>query len=207
MASRLSLPQLPGVSEPQPPVIAATDPHTPRSTVSPTPKIQTQLSLKSSPVRPEPTQPSTPPQQGASRRSGRVPFNWNVVAPGSIRASFCQPPPPPQDSPRSYTVGPRTNAAAADATAADAARAGLPPQAMHAGSKKSMGPGQAPVSAAAAAPEGRANGNRWSLLAHPGSFKQGTDGFPQLPGEYLEGAKMLGRQALLSPGMLPLCCP
>ena len=199
MTSRLSLPQLPG-SEPQPPMA---DSQTPRSTVSPTPKIHTQLSLKSSPVRPEPTQPSTPPQQGAARRSGRVPFNWNVVAPGSIRASFCQPPPPPQDSPRSYTVGPRANAAAADLPLAEAARAGSMAQSMHPGVKKSMGPGQAPISAGAAAPEGRATGNRWSLLAQPESSWQGLAGLAQLPGEHLEGARMLGRQA--SSDMLLLC--
>ncbi|KAK9839911.1 hypothetical protein WJX74_000247 [Apatococcus lobatus] len=193
MTSRLSLPQLPG-SEPQP---LTSGPASPCSTVSPTPKIHTQLSLKSSPVRPEPAQPTTPPQQGAARKSGRVPFNWNVVAPGSSRASLCQPS-SQLDVPSTYTVGPRTPAAAAENMAADLASSAEVPwaaishQAAHAGGRKSIANGQVPATAGAS-PGGKALGNSRSFGVQPEGTGPSSSGVPHLLGEHLEGAKMLGR--------------
>ena len=192
--SRLSLPQLPGF-EPQ---ALAAGPASPSSLVSPTPKIHPQLSLKSSPVRPEPAQPTTPPQQGASRKSGRVPFNWNVVAPGSTRASLCQPP-SALDVPSTYTVGPRTHAAAAESLTAGAARAASLHQAGQPGGRKSNVPGQGSPSGGTSPEGGRAVGTRRCQAARPESPGPDMAGLPQLLGEYLEGAKMLGRQAPLPP--------
>ena len=187
MASTIALPQLPGAQQQ-----GTRQELQPASSLGPTPKLHQQLSLKSSPVRPEPSLPSTPPQHTAASkpRTGRVPFNWQQVAPGSTRASLCLPPPSRiLNSPR---VGPPTPHAE---EAGDRSKAASSPQAVASvGSEdKSHAPHHSTLQRGPSSPETKLQFSRQGSMPSTDSYGQVSATFPQLPADDLEAAKMLGR--------------
>ncbi len=179
----MPLPQLPGIQQP---TLSLPLDHQQISNVSPTPNLHPQLSLKSLPVRPEPQQPSTPPQQ-ATQKSGRVPFNWNIVAPGSKRASLIPlPSPDALATPRFGSkpqVGPTEGAAegrsGTNGTGPAVEQGRSPERKMH----------RAP--SRPASQKGLQASRQGSMTAADGHVHV-ADRLPQLPPEHLEAAKNAG---------------